>query len=181
MFTRLSLVCSVFVLFLTPTLAFAGSYPGFRELKEEECIPLKSSLIEKLPNSWSKYEPFIKICPLARSSKIPARVSLVSIWSHEYLDSQRKTMWENFPLPMLVDENFNDIGTLPEIFPMSSVTEPIVHYGKWREGLPSEIRVDVYNPTVSGNYYYSPLTWDNKDRRYHMRDQEPKFGSRFKH
>lgn len=181
MLTTFSFLVPLLFISLTATLSFAGPYPGYRELKEEECVPLRSSLVRKLPSSWKKYEPFIKICPLARSFDAPARVSVVSIWCHDYLDSQQKTRWENFPLPMLVDENFNEVGTLPEIFPMDSRTEPIIYYGKWKSGLPFEIRVDIYNPTVSGDYYYSPLTWDEKGRRYHMLAKEPRFGNRRKH
>ena len=78
----------------------------------------------------------------------------------------------------VVDENLNVVGTLPENFPMDSRTESVIHFGKWESGVPTEIRVDIYDPTVSGDHYYSPLIWNEKDKRYHMSDKEPKSGHR---
>jgi hypothetical protein len=40
------------------------------------------------------------------------------------------------------------------------------------------IRIDVYNPTVSGDYYYAPLIWNEKDGQYHMKTKESKSGKR---
>lgn len=177
-----SLFMTLFLcLSLLVPLSFAGSYPGFKELKSKNCTALDSQSIQKLPSSWEKYEQFIKICSLLKSSHSSAKVAIVSIWTDDYMNSQSKRMWEDFPLTILVDENLNEIGTLPEIFPMDSRTEPIIYYGRWKSGIPTEIKVDVYNPTVSGDYYYAPLTWDEKRRRYHMIDKEPKFGPRPKH
>lgn len=181
MITRVFFKAQLLFLFLSTPLSFAGGYPGFKELNPKSCVPLNSALVGKLPSDWKKYEVYITICPLAKDSQSPAKVSVVSIWANEYLDSIGKTVWENFPLPLLVDETLKETGKLPEIFPMDSRTEPIIYYGKWKSGLPTEIRVDIHNPTVSGDYYYLPLTWNAKARRYDFIDKEPRFGPRPKH
>lgn len=170
----------LFLFFLTP-LSFADGYPVFKELNPKSCVPLNSALVGKLPSDWKKYEVYIKICPLAKNSQSPSKVSVVSIWANDYLDSKRKTIWEDFPRPLLVDEYLKAIGSLPELFPMDSRMEPIIYYGKWKSGVPTEIKVDVHNPSVYGDYYYLPLTWNAKTRRYDFIDKEPRFGPRPKH
>lgn len=172
-----SLIC----LFLLVPLSFAERYQGFRELDAKDCIALAPQSVQKLSTHWQKYKDFIKICPLQSSPESPAKVSVVSIWTDDYMNTRPKKIWEDFPLSILVDQDLSEIGTLPEIFPMDFRTEPRIYYGKWKSGLPTEIKVDVFNPTVSGDYYYSPLTWDEKIKRYRMTDGEPKFGSRRKH
>ena len=179
---RKSVFISSFIcLFLLVPLSFAERYRGFRELDAKDCIALAPQSVQKLSTSWRKYIKFIKVCPLRSSPESPAKVSVVSIWTDDYMNAQPKKIWEDFPLSILVDQDLNEVGTLPEIFPMDSRTEPRIYYGKWKSGLPTEIKIDVFNPTVSGNYYYSPLTWDEKIKRYRMTDNEPKFGSRQKH
>lgn len=178
---RLISMTQLLFLLFSSSSSFAGAYPGFKELKPKMCVTLNSGMVGRLPSDWKRYEPYIKMCPLAKASESPAKVSVVSIWANDYLDSKGKTIWENFPLPILVDENLKQIGNLPEIFPMDSRTESIIYYGKWKSGLPSEIRVDIHNPTVSGDYYYLPLTWNDKTKRYDFIDKEPRFGHRPKH
>lgn len=181
MMLRVISMAQLLLIFLSAPMSFAGGYPGFKELKQSKCVPLDPALVKKLPGDWKKYDSYIKICPLAKSNESPAKVSVISIWANDYLDSKGKTVWENFPLPLLVDEYLKEIGNLPEIYPMDSRTEPLIYYGKWKSGLPSEIRVDVHNPTVSGDYYYLPQTWNVKAKRYSFIDKEPRFGPRPKH
>lgn len=167
----------MYILALLPTPC-SGSYTGFKELKVEDCVALRQEQLQRLPPAWSKYQGFIKLCPFRKSLISPPKVSVISVWAHDYLNVQKVKVWEEFPLPILVDDNMRQLGTLPELFPMDSRTEPIVYFGKWKSGMPTEILVDIHDPTVSGDYYYSPLIWNPKEDKYRMIDQEPKSGPR---
>ena len=166
-----------FVLIITSNSLAAG-YQGFKELKENDCVLLDEKDVQRLPSAWYKYKNFIKICPLKNKPASNASVYIISIWTDDYLNAQATKMWEDFPHTIIVDNNLGELGTLPELFPMGFRTEPIIYYGKWKAGIPTEIRIDVYNPTVSGDYYYSPLTWNDKDKKYNMKDKESKSGKR---
>jgi hypothetical protein len=67
---------------------------------------------------------------------------------------------------------------LPRIYPMDHVVESFVYYGKWKSGFPHEIRVDVFNPTITGNYYFMPLIWNAEVGNYKMKSDEPIYGKR---
>jgi len=166
-----------FVLLISSNSLAAG-YEGFRELKEKDCVLLGEKDVQRLPTVWLKYKDFIKICQLKKSLASKAKVSIISIWTDDYLNAQATKMWEDFPLTVIVDDHFNKLGTLPEHFPTDFRTEPIIYYGKWKSGIPTEIRIDVYNPTVSGDYYYSPFIWNDKDKKYYTKDKESKSGKR---
>ena len=165
----------VFVLF---TKSFAAGYPGFKEVIDNECVALGEKNIQKLPPEWHKYKGFIKICALKYNKASKANITIISIWSHDYLDAQKKDMWEDFPLPIIVDSHFNQCGTFPELYPESYVNSLYVYYGKWKAGIPTEIRIDVADPTVSGDYYYAPHIWNAKEGKYQMKTRETKHGIR---
>jgi hypothetical protein len=166
---------SVFFLF---TNSFAAGYPGFREVMDNECVVLGEKDIQKLPPEWHKYKGFIKSCALKKNSASKANISIISIWSHDYLDAQNKDTWEEFPLPIIVDNHFNQCGTFPELYPESYVNSLYVYYGKWKAGIPTEIRIDVADPTVFGDYYYAPLIWNAKGGQYDMKTKGKKHGKR---
>jgi hypothetical protein len=163
---------------LMPSNSVASYYQGFRELKGKDCVLISDEDVQRLPSVWYKYKNYIKICPLKNKVTSKANVSVISIWTDDYLNAQANKMWEDFPLTMIVDDHFTELGTLPELYPMGFRTEPIIYYGKWKSGIPTEIRIDVYDPTVSGDYYYSPLTWNDKDKKYDMKDKKSKSGKR---
>jgi hypothetical protein len=172
------LIFLMYLALLIPSNSLAAGCQGFRELKGKDCILLGEKDVQRLPTAWFKYKNFIKICPLKNKANSTVNVSIISVWTDDYLNAQVTKMWENFPPTIIVDYDFNELGTLPELFPMGFRTEPIIYYGKWKSGIPTEIRIDVYNPTVSGDYYYSPLTWNDKSKKYDMKDKEAKSGKR---
>jgi hypothetical protein len=52
-------------------------------------------------------------------------------------------------------------------------------YGKGEVGgTPKEIRIDVENPSATGDYYYAPLIWNTKVKMYLMKDTEEISGRR---
>lgn len=160
------------------SIAFAEGYTGFKQVKAKDCVDLDQRLLQKLPAPWHKYKNFIKICPLKKNMRSKEVVSIVSLWTEDYLNMKEHKTWEEFPQSIIIDENLNEVGTLPVIFPVESPIEPAVYFGKWKSAIPTEVRVDVHDPTVSGDYYYSPLIWNDKDKRYYMTDKEPKSGRR---
>lgn len=156
------------------------STDDFKLLNEEKCYPMKHEDVLKLPTLYHKYLGFVKICSFKRSdSDEKWKTSLISIWAHDYLRSKGDaSKWEDFPAPLLIDTNFKETGKLPELYPMDWVTHLVVSYGKWLSGRPREIKVDVSNPAVSGDYYYAPLQWNMAKGRYEMKSQEPTTGKR---
>lgn len=148
----------------------------FKQVNAEECVALDVRRLLSLPPPWHKYEKFVKICPVRRNARSKPVVSMVSIWTEDYLKTKEVKTWENFPHSIVVNEQFQEVATLPAM--IESPIEPVVYFGKWKGALPTEVRVDVHDPTVSGDYYYPPFKWDDKDRRYYMSDEEPKPGRR---
>lgn len=164
-----------FVLLLVNTAyANAYEYKGFLKLNPNECISLRNNIVlSKLPVEFAKYTGFVKICKLVNKNGKGTRVSIVSIWAHDYLDAKSaKAPWENFPLPVIVDNEFKPLGYLYELYPSGWVTDLNIYYGKWRSDIPTEIRVDVENPAVSGDYYYAPMRWNQEGWFYEIKSKE---------
>jgi hypothetical protein len=63
---------------------------------------------------------------------------------------------------------------------MDQPRELDVYFGKWQSGMLTEIRVDVYNPAVTGDYYYAPLIWNKNSGVYEMKsgEKEKTYGHR---
>ena len=110
-----------------------------------------------------------------------ARVFIVSIWVDDYFNKnfpQGPRKWEKFPLPLVLDSYSKIIGELPEIYPTEDITSSTICYGKWHSGRPGEIRIDVSNPAEGGDYYYEPLVWNQKVKKYQMKHAEAIDGRR---
>lgn len=168
------------IFFLFPEQSCYSSTNEFIELNEERCSTLRRDDMLKLPLVYQEYLGFVKICNLKKKDSDEWRSSLISIWAHDYLHSKGDASWKDFPAPILVDSKFKEIGKLPELYPMDWVTHLIVSYGKWHAGRPSEIRVVVSNPAVTGDYYYAPLEWNMAKGKYEMKSLEPITGTRVK-
>lgn len=167
-------------LFLVDTASCFGGTKDFRQVSEQDCSPLAREDMLKLPLEYHKYLGFVKMCRLKRmNSDRDWRTALISIWAHDYLRPKGDAAtWEDFPPALLVDRNFKAVGKLSELYPMDWATHLVVSYGKWHNGRPTEIRVDVSNPAVSGDYYYAPLLWKQTEGRYEMKSQQPTTGKR---
>ena len=170
----------LFIIFFIPSTSYCNGYKGYIKLKPEECVILdKSSVVSKLPMEWHKYAGFIKRCELRQKNTSTSQISVISIWAHDYLNTQAPNApWEKFPLPIIIDCNFVQVGQLNELYPSDWVTDLNVYFGKWQLGIPAEIRVDVENPAVSGDYYYAPLIWNKKNKSYEMKSKRTINGSR---
>lgn len=155
---------------------------NFKVLDEEKCTQLTQDDTLKLPVAYHRYVEFLKLCKFQKNNGGEQSASgLISIWAHDFTRSKgERSAWEDFPPSVLVDGSFKVIGKLPELYPMDWATHLAVSYGKWHAGRPEEIRVDVTNPAVSGDYYYAPLRWNRAKERYEMTSQEPIPGKRHK-
>lgn len=174
----LFLVAAAFL--LTPP-AHGEGYKGFLKLNPDECAPLEKKVVLQLPAEWHKYAAFVKICDLTQKKGQPAKVSIISVWAEDFYVAQPAgATWREFPRPLIVDDRFRKIGQLPELYPMDQPREPDVYYGKWQSDIPTEIRVDVYNPAVSRDYYYAPLIWNKDKEGYQMKTEERTYGKQRK-
>ena len=163
-----------FILFVAPC-SFCGTttYQGFKLLREADCKPMERASLVSLPPEWQKYAGFVKACNLKETATSVTNVSVVSIWVNDYYETnfpKGPHKWEHFPLPLIIDSNLQKIGQLPEIYPLDDITSPDIYYGKWQNGIPKEIKVDVRNPAEGGNYYYKPLIWNERLRFYQIED-----------
>jgi hypothetical protein len=156
-------------------------YKGFTRLNPAECVPADAALLSKLPPVWGKYGSFVKICNLKKNGK-ESVIYIISIWEREYFKSIQQTGMtpelQSFPLPVIVNKSLSKIGDLPEVYPLDDITSQVIYYGKWRQSIPTEIRVDVKNPAEGGDYYYEPITYNWATGSYEMKNKETVNGRR---
>ena len=178
-------IVPLFVFFFAFVLVLDVNSEGYRDfllLNPDSCAPLDEKVVAQLPVEWHTYAGFVKVCGLKRKEDREAEVSIISMWARDYYDSLPKgTLWRGFPLPLIVDKEFRRLGQLPELYPYGDIVRVKVYYGKWHSGIPTELRVDVINPAVEGNYFYAPLIFNKQDRIYQMKKtngKEMTYGNR---
>jgi hypothetical protein len=177
---------SIFMLvtfILLPTIftkaAVARDYEGLQRLNPASCHGLDGESHAKLPGSWRTYAAFTRSCPLREGADKTAKAFIISVWVEEYYASKpADAPWETFPKPMIVDQQGNKIGELPELYPVDEPRELDVYYGKWKLGWPTELLIDVYNPAVSGDYYYPHIVYNHDTGKYSMKNSEVTYGRR---
>lgn len=171
---RYMILVACFQLAATPA-ASATSYRGLTKLDPKSCSKAEDAVVNQLPLSWRKYSGFIKVCNL-RKEKKGSDISLISIWEQDYfksmLQSGQAPHDESFPLPIIVDRQLAQLGSLPEVYPEDDVTSLVIHYGKWKSLIPTVILVDVENPAEGGDYYYAPIIYNDTSGRYEMKRKE---------
>jgi hypothetical protein len=155
------IVTAVFFIVVTfPDFGFGGASQGLEKLNPANCLKLDEKSRTRLPESWRKYAAFTKYCPIKPQSD-KANVSIITVWVKDYYDSRSSDAgWETFPKPLIVDRDMNKIGELPELYPVDEPREIDILVGKWQSGIPTEIKVDVFNPAVSGDYFYPPIRFN---------------------
>jgi len=140
--------------------------PAWRSLSPEACAPLSEGERAKLPAAWAKYTEAARRCELTAPGAAP-RVALISVFAETYYAGRAADApWEDFPKPLLVDRDFRCVGGLPELFPFDQPRTLTLRHGLWRDGVPQEIRVQVSNPAVGGDYALPVLRWDAAEHRY---------------
>jgi len=138
----------------------------WRTLSPASCQPLSSADQAKLPATWQAFATAARRCELAAPGT-PAKVALVSIFTEEYYRGRpANAPWEEFPKPLLLDASGRCVGVLPELYPTEEPRTLTLRHGLWRDGVPQEIRVQVANPAVGGDYALPPLRWDAAQQRY---------------
>lgn len=134
--------------------------PAWRTLDPMTCQVLTAEQLARLPAVWHRYATVAKGCKLPAPGR-PTRLTLVSIFTEDYYrDRPVDAPWEEFPKPLLLDQDFRCVGVLPEIYPIEQPRELTLRHGQWRDGLPQEIRIHVSNPAIGGDYKLPVLRWD---------------------
>lgn len=136
-------------------------------LKPEKCRAMVQSQTEKLPIAWKKYNGFIKACSIFKSGA--QEINLISIWIQDYFDFKYPKditpVMEDFPRPILVDQKFNVLGSLPEYYPDDPPRELEIYYYS-KKNTPPDLFVRVHNPGAGGDYSYPPMMWNVKNKSY---------------
>ncbi|WP_067065025.1 hypothetical protein [Roseateles chitosanitabidus] len=139
---------------------------AWRTLDPDTCTPLGAEDRARLPASWQPYLAFSRRCELTAPGGQP-QVALISIFTLAYYEGKPDNApWEKFPTPLLVDREFRCLGGLSQLFPWDQPAMLELKHGRWKEGVPQEIRVHVDNPAVSGPYDLPTLRWNAAQRRY---------------
>ncbi len=152
-----------------PKMKAKGAEPAsgaWRALAPESCSPLSQTDRARLPANWKPYVDAARRCELSAPDGQP-QVALISVFTDEYYRGRpADAPWEDFPKPLLVDRDFRCVGGLRELFPSDQPRTLTLRHGLWRDGVPQEIRVQVINPAVGGDYALPVLRWDAAQHRY---------------
>lgn len=145
----------------------------FQRLLPDTCVPLVASKLKlDLGAEWLPYQSSTRVCPLVKLRGAKADVVLITISVENYYrDKPVGAKWENFPKPILFNEKGARVGELAELFPGDDVVEMVLTYGHWQGNIPSEIRMHIIDPTVTGDYDLPSLLWSNERQRYLVKDK----------
>ncbi len=92
---------------------------------------------------------------------------LVSVFAEDYFRGMpASTPWADFPKPLLLDADWRCVGVLPELYPLDEPRTLTLRHGRWQDGIPQEIRIQVTNPALGGDYALPTLQWNTAARRY---------------
>ncbi len=150
----------------TATAKASRPASAWRELDPASCRVLQDGELARLPEAWRRYAAVAKRCDLTVPNQ-PTRVSLVSVFTLDYYEGKpADAAWEDFPKPLILDQDFRCLGVLREIYPVEQPRELTLRHGQWRDGWPQEIRVRVSNPALGGDYDLPPLRWDAAQQSY---------------
>lgn len=126
-----------------------------------------------LPAGWEPYREAVRSCPLVQvgasgnSAPKAAKVRLLAVFTNAYYRGlPPDASWERFPMPLLVDETGRCVGKLSHLFPADPPEELDVLPGRWRNGVPHEIQLQVRSPAVGGDYRMPTLRLDAKTHLY---------------
>ncbi|QPF75634.1 hypothetical protein G8A07_23760 [Roseateles sp. DAIF2] len=166
-FFHLPALCDSFADARTPSPTKAPVHaPAWRTLDPMACQVLTAEQLARLPAVWHRYAAVAKGCKLSAPGR-PTRLTLVSIFTEDYYrDRPVDAPWEEFPKPLLLDQDFRCVGVLPEIYPIEQPRELTLRHGRWRDGLPQEIRIHVSNPAIGGDYKLPAMRWDPSLKLY---------------
>jgi hypothetical protein len=153
------------------TMAHAGIQTPAAGIDPAHCQPADADLA--LPAAWTPYRAATRVCALSDraggtvQAPAPARVRLVAVFTDDYYRSlPADAPWERFPLPVLLDEAGRCLAQLPHLFPSDPPEDLEVRPGRWRDGIPQEIQLQVRSPAQGGDYRLPTLRWDAKARLY---------------
>lgn len=159
------------------TMAHAEIRAPAAGIDPAHCQPAAADLA--LPAVWTPYRAATRVCALSEReaktvrSRAPAKVRLVAVFTEDYYrDLPADAPWERFPLPVLLDEAGRCLAQLPHLFPSDPPEDLEVRPGRWRDGIPQEIQLQVRSPAQGGDYRLPTLRWDAKARLYRAAHRE---------
>ncbi len=139
---------------------------SWRTLSPANCKPLDDAEQAHLPASWKGFTAAARRCDLAAPGA-SSQVMLVSVFAEDYFRGlPASTPWADFPKPLLMDTAWRCLGALPELYPLDEPRTLTLRHGRWVDGIPQEIRVQVANPALGGDYALPTLHWQPAQRRY---------------
>ena len=155
--------------------ACAAQARDFVTLAPAACLPVEPSAV--LPGDMEPYRASVRACPLVQALPSPspaataatahAKVRLLSVFTDDYYKAlPADAPWQNFPLPILVDDTGRCVGRLAHLFPVDPPQELSISAGRWQRGVPHELRLKVRSPAVGGNYALPSLHWNARAGTY---------------
>ena len=121
------------------------------------CSAVTASQLAWLSTDWQPFAAFAKACAVKHGT---AQLFLISVWVDDYEAKLAKDApAPKYPKPVIASVDGKILGRLPLVFPRDPPKSSEVTFGKWADGLPREIRVDVEDPALGGNRTLW-LDWD---------------------
>jgi hypothetical protein len=138
---------------------------GIVRLNLDTCVLIPSDKESWLPQEWKPFQAFVKLCPVTRGRT--AGLYLMSVWADDFYHNQpAATPAVKFPRPLLLRPDGTNVGELPTGFPSDPPRTLRPIFLKWSGNFPHEIRLWLRDPTVLGDRYLPPLTWDESTGRF---------------
>lgn len=155
--------------------ACASQAHDFVTIAPTACLPVEQGM--GLPADMTPYRAAVRVCNIARKSgpsAAVAKVRLLSVFTDDYYKSlPADAPWQNFPLPMLIDETGRCLGRIAHLFPVDPPQELTVSAGRWQRGVPHELRLAVKSPAVGGDATLPSLHWNPRSGGYAAKNTHP--------
>jgi hypothetical protein len=118
-----------------------------------------------VPDTWRKFERFIKVCDVPAGGKTV--LSVMSVWAED-LDKSLPAGAEavKLPKPLLFLSDGKMVGELPAGYPRDPPRTLTLTFTNWSAQFPHEIRLWLEDPSVSGDRYLPPLEWNENSQKF---------------
>lgn len=138
---------------LVATLALCcvlNAAPASLKLQPAKCTPITAEQRAWLPPDWQPFLSYTKTCQI-RQANAPS-LYLIAIWADDYeAHLPKNAEVAHLPKPLIVNKDGKTIGRLPVGFPRDPPRSADVTFTKFTAGFPHQIRIDIDDPTVTGN------------------------------
>lgn len=115
---------------------------------------------------WSPYLAHVRACNV-RGPGGASALLVVSVWADLlYAATPGPATTIALPLPLLLDRNGRELGTLPANFPSDPPAELELRFSQWRDGRPHRIGLCLRSPAAGGDQPLPALRFDPASGRY---------------